>query len=501
MIRRGVKIQLAVFALIIIAGVLYVGFSYIGVTVPGRGPYTVLVDLRTTGGLYTNAMVSQRGIEVGKVSSITLKKDSQGHTYVQAALQINHGVRIFAGNSPQTDIRAKVADLSAVGEQYVDLLPQCSCGPLMGTKGPDLIPMARTSTPVDIGQEVLDLNRLLTSVNDRQLSQVIQQLGVGFNHLAPILQHLIDNGDALTRAAIANLPSQLKLINDSVTVLDTQNAVAGEFKSWARLFRSFSHQVDIDDAAIRGVIDNGIPAATTVSKLLADNAPILPSLLDNLTTFQGIQAVRLPDVQAVLELYPADTSAGFFVTPGNGTARFGDVNDSTPTCGSKPGTDGYQRTQRSNEPSGWGGAVNLNSYCHGRGIKTTPRGSRNVPRLVPGDHANITGVLSGGNNPATLANERRLVCPVAYVSGLCGAKGSSSGRLSASQAAAQVYGGFTPRADTAGPDPVISTTYNPRTGMVTGLDGKQYMLGYDGPTAPVFGSDSWEWLVLAPTMK
>jgi phospholipid/cholesterol/gamma-HCH transport system substrate-binding protein len=498
-IRRSVKFQLVAFALIIIAGVVYVGLNYVGVSVPGHGPYTVLVNLRTTGGLYTNAVVSQRGIEVGKVGSITLKKDQQGRNYVQASLEINNGVRIYAGDNPSNYIRAKVADLSAVGEQYLDLLPQCACGPVMGTKGPDLIPVQRTSTPVDVGKEVLDLNQLLTSVNDRQLSRVIQQLGAGFDHLGPILQHLIDNGDALTKAAIANLPSQLKLIDDGAKVLDTQNAVAGEFKSWARLFRSFSQSVDADDQSIRNLIDNGIPAATEVSKLLSENAPILPSLLDNLTTFQGIQAVRLPDVRAILELYPADTSAGFFVTPGNGTARFGDVNDSTPTCGSKPNTDGYQTPNRGNQPSDWGGSANLNSYCHGKNVKTTPRGSRNVPRLVAGDHTNVTGSLTGSQNPATLPRERKLVCPVPYSSGLCGPKGSGS--TSASAAAASVYGGFRQQVNTAGPDPVISTVYDPKTGLVNGLDGKKYLLGYDGPTAPIFGSDSWEWLLLAPAMK
>ena len=42
---------------------------------------------------------------------------------------------------------------------------------------------------------------------------------------------------------------------------------------------------------------------------------------------------------------------------------------------------------------------------------------------------------------------------------------------------------------------------NPQTGMLTGLDGKTYQLGYDGPLAPIFGSNSWEWLLLAPTMR
>jgi phospholipid/cholesterol/gamma-HCH transport system substrate-binding protein len=507
MIRRSVKIQLIAFAVIIIAGVAYVGANYIGLTVPGHGPYTVAAYFRTTGGIYTNAVVSERGVEVGKVGSITLVKDSQGRNMVRVGLSINHGVTI-----PANGIQAKVADLSAVGEQYVDLEPATSTGPLLGSPGHTTIPVSDTQTPEDIGQIVLHLNQLLTSVNDGRLSDVIKELGAGFNHLGPILQHLIDNGDALTKAAIASLPSQLKLINDSVTVLDTQNQVANELKSYAHTFRLFSSQIDASDASLRGVIDNGIPAAEQLSKLLSENAPIFPTLLDNLITLQGIQAVRLPDVQAILELYPADTSAGFFVTPGNGTARFGQITDSSNPCGIKPNTDGFQTASRPNTPSGWGGDVNLSSYCHGRGIKTTKRGSRNVPKLVP-DHANITGVERGAGNPATLHHERALICPVPYVSGLCGPKGAgatgpnSPGRSVAGSApgvapATSPYSTGGPGSvDHSGPQPVVTSVYNPKTGMVQGLDGKHYLLGYDGPTAPIFGSSSWEWLLLAPTMK
>lgn len=494
MIRRSVKIQLFAFAVIILVGVAYVGASYIGLTVPGHGPYTVTAYFRTSGGIYTNAVVSERGVEVGKVGSLTLVKDSQQRNMVKAELQINHDVQI-----PAQGVKAKVADLSAVGEQYVDLEPATTGAPYLGSAGHDVIPVQDTSTPLDIGKEILDLNQLLTSVNDKNLSDVIAEMGKGFNHLGPILQHLIDNGDALTRSAIASLPTQLRLIDDSVTVLDTQNAVASELKSYAHTFRLFSAQLDTSDAALRGVIDNGIPAAEQVSQLLNDNAPVLPTLFDNFITFQGIQAVRLPDVQAILELYPSDTSAGFFVTPGNGTARFGQVTDNANPCGINPNTDGYQTANRPNTTPGWGGGVNLSSYCHGKNIQATVRGSRHVPKLHP-DNANITGTMTGSHNPATLSKERQLICPVPYVTGLCGPRGSTQGAAATGTSTGAGVPG-SGQADTAGPDPVLTSTYNPHTGVVRGLDGKKYLLGYDGPGQPIFGSDSWEWLLLAPTMR
>jgi hypothetical protein len=52
-----------------------------------------------------------------------------------------------------------------------------------------------------------------------------------------------------------------------------------------------------------------------------------------------------------------------------------------------------------------------------------------------------------------------------------------------------------------GSETVVPLPYDPATGLLTGLDGKTYQLGYNGPLAPIFGSSSWEWLLLAPTMR
>jgi phospholipid/cholesterol/gamma-HCH transport system substrate-binding protein len=487
-LRRVVKIQLVAFALLIVLGVIWVGANYVGISLPGHGPYYVDVMLSRTGGIYSNAVVSVRGVEVGKVASVSLAKSGTGHTLVDARLAINRGVHIPADN-----IKATVEDLSAVGEQYVDLEPATSGGPYLGSPGHTEIASSATSTPPNFDSELVHLNELLRSVNDKQLADVIKQLGIGFDNLGPILHSLIVNGDALTKDAIATLPQQLKLIDDGRTVLDTQNQVAGELKTFARTFAGFTQQVDNSDADLRGVLDNGIPAASVLTKLLNDNAPVLPTLLDNLITVNGIQAVRLPDVRLVLELYPATTSGGFVVTPGDGTAHFGQITDSQ-----KPCKNGYSQPQRPNTPAGWGGTLDLNAYCHASATRDQ-RGARYDPKFAAGDHANITGSTS----VATTGRERKLDCPVVYTSGLCGAN-KSGGSGSGSGSGSGGGGGGLPLPLPIGkivPNSVITSTYDPKTGTVQGLDGKTYLLGYNGPLAPIFGSDSWQWLLLGPLLK
>ena len=475
MIRRTVKFQLAAFVVISLVGIFYVGSNYIGLHLFSPGPYTVKLNLTGTGGIFSNAEVTERGVTVGRVGA--MKVTPQG---VQVDLNIDHGKKIPA------DVHATVANLSAVGEQYVDLDPQTDIRPGVPLlKDGSVIPASATTLPLDDATMLLDLDKLVSSVDNKHLATVIDELGKGFNDVGPSLQALIDNGNALTEQAIQTLPSQLDLINKSRTVLDTQNAVAGELKTWAATFASFSDQLRQSDPDLRGVLDNGVTASKQLAGLLRDNESVLPTLLGNLITVNQIQAVRLPYVRATLELFPSLTAGGYYVTPGDGTAHFGMVSDNN----SSPCTQGYQSTKlrgnndSGNKPSDWGGPANLDAYCHGAGITTDYRGSRNVPRP---DNAQVTnsdpypGPRYGHTNRPTVKQQEQGGYSFTGSGGTGGASNSSSKR---------------------GADTVVPLPYDPLTGLLTGLDGKQYQLGYSGPLTPIFGSSSWEWLLLAPTMR
>lgn len=471
MIRRTVKIQLVAFLLISLLGIFYVGSNYVGFHFLSGGPFTVHMFLPESGGIFTNAEVTERGVTVGRVGAMNVRSDSThcgsaGHC-VEVDLQIDHGKKIPA------QLHATVAELSAVGEQYVDLAPETDSAPYLQKNS--VIEIQDTTIPPDTATLLVDLDRLVNSVNRQNLATVIDELGKGFNGVGPSLQALIDNGNALTQQAINTLPQQLKLIDDGRTVLDTQNAVAGELKAWAASLASFSDQLRVSDPSIRQVLDSGVGASKQLAGLLRDNEAVLPTLLGNLITFNQIQAVRLPYVRATLELFPSLTAAGFYVTPGDGTAHFGQVNDSSSPC-----TTGYASTKiRGNNdngttPSDWGGPANLDAYCHGAGITSDQRGSRNIPRP---DNAQVTnsdpypGPVYGHSKHPTLKEQR-----------------GGGGKTSANAAEFSQ-------------DTIVTLPYDPTTGMLTGLDGKQYQLGYDGPLAPIFGSNSWEWLLLAPTMR
>jgi phospholipid/cholesterol/gamma-HCH transport system substrate-binding protein len=232
------------------------------------------------------------------------------------------------------------------------------------------------------------------------------------------------------------------------------------------------------------LLDNGVTASQQLQGLLQDNESALPTLLGNLVTFNQIQQVRLPYVKAIFELLPPQVAGGFYVTPGDGTAHFGMVQQVNPTDQPQnPCTTGYATGQpsgykptklRTNTEGQWGGPANLDAFCKNDNTNDL-RGSRFVPRPA-GDNAQVTnsdpypGPAYGKSSSPTVAQQRASV------------------------------GG--PANPSATPDlRTIFLPYNPSTGAVTGFDGKTYQLGYNGPLAPIFGSNSWEWLLLAPTMR
>jgi len=463
MIRRSVKIQLVAFVLISIVGVTYVGLNYVGINFTSK-PYTVKLMLANTGGIFPNAAVTERGVDVGRVGSMRLTPEHQ----VEVDLHIKNGTNI-----PANGLKATVANLSAVGEQYVDLEPATTDAPYL--KAGSVIPASAATVPLDDATMLVNIDRLVNSVDKQHLTTMIEELGKGLQDVGPSLQALIDNGNALTQAAIDSLPQQLKLIDDSVTVLDTQRDVAGELKSWAASFASFSDQLRQSDPDLRGIFDNGIVASKQLQTLLVDNESALPTLLGNLITFNSIQQVRLPYVKAIFQLLPPQIAGGFYVTPGDGTAHFGMVNQTGTDQPQSPCTTGYESTKlRGNNGGGdWGGPANLDAYCH-TDAANDQRGSRYVPRPA-GDHANVTnsdpypGPVYGKSSSPTVAQQ-------------------NSGKANTAAAA-------------AAPTSVLSLPYDPATGMVTGTDGRSYQLGFNGPLAPIFGSNSWEWLLIAPTMR
>lgn len=367
MITRATVYQLIAFAVITIVGVTYVTVKYVGLgdLLTGRS-YLVSVDLAESGGIFEGAEVTYRGVTVGRVEALRLQGDG-----------VRVDLRLDGTEQVPSDTDAVVENRSAVGEQYVDLQPATADGPFLAAG--DVIPRERTRTPVPTEQLLLDVSRLVESVDRQDLQVVVSELGKAFAGGSRDLERLLDAGDRLTLAATDALPETLTLIDDGAIVLDTQRETGPAIRSFATDLADLSETLASEqtDADLRAVLDNGVVASGELDGLLQDNRSAIAGLLTNLVTVGEVTVMRVDGIEQMLVTYPAVVAGGYTVVPGDGTAHFGLVLSTQPAA-CEQGYEGTTRTDpnqtTAQEPT------NTGAQCTAaRGSGTNVRGAQNAP--------------------------------------------------------------------------------------------------------------------------
>lgn len=146
-----------------------------------RDTYSVYGIFQAAGGVFTNQEVTYRGVQVGLVGEMSLTPDA-----VKIEMVIDPKFRI-----PREGTRARILYKSAVGEQFIDLLPETAAGPYF--QEGDVIPIDRTAIPIQTEDLLRDLDSVLASVDSKALGTLVDELGGGLG----------DHGDEVRRLVLA----------------------------------------------------------------------------------------------------------------------------------------------------------------------------------------------------------------------------------------------------------------------------------------------------------
>ena len=369
MISSRTKKQLLVFVFITLVGVSFVGARYARLDkLVYDSSYQVKAQFAQSGGIFTGAEVTYRGVRVGQVSDMELTRDG-----VDVVLSIDKGY-----DRIPSDTLALVANKSAVGEQYVDLEPRVDSGPYL--RDNSRITTPNTQVPVSTTRILTSVDQFVNSVPQDDLRTVVSELGAGFKDTGPDLARMIDTSSSFIQAANQNFDTTTALIRDSNTVLRTQSDKGSAINSFAQNLALFSGVVADNDQALRALIDNGSATANELRTFLEQNQVDLGSLINNLVTTGQVVVKHLDGVRQILVLYPHEVSAGYTVSaksPEGYNARFGLILNQTPGICDK----GYDTKEfrspldRADKP------MNVNAHCAEPASKTNARGAQNAPRV------------------------------------------------------------------------------------------------------------------------
>jgi phospholipid/cholesterol/gamma-HCH transport system substrate-binding protein len=335
MLRRSTKIQLIIFVIITLLGVSYVSAEYVGLTNGIFGPSgcTVTADFPDSGGIFTDAEVTYRGVTVGRVGQLHLLPNG-----VRVDLKIKNC------NNPRIPASAiaQVSDRSVIGEQYVNLIPPNGDGPYL-RKGSN-IAMAGNKIPLPPQALLQSLDTFVHSVNTQNLSTLVNELGQAFNDQGPALSALLDSSNLLLNAAQSNLPDTLALIKNSDQTLQTQLDSSADIATWAHNLNLLSQQLKASNGDISHLFSPGSTDLATIGTFVTDNRTDLGVTLSNLASTGQLLVRRIDGVEELFELYPSLAAGTYTSLRSDGVGLLGFVvNSPNPVdCGAIKATQPRQ---------------------------------------------------------------------------------------------------------------------------------------------------------------
>lgn len=177
---RKVLVSGLAMVLMAVSATLYLTYGVFGFK-PGARTYSLSVLLPNSGGLMQTSPVTLNGLQVGRVQS--LAKAEGG---VRAALRVEAKYRIPA------DAEVTVANLSAVGEQYINFAPKSTGGPYF----PDgaAVPGGQVVAPLTIARALGGLQGVMTQLDPDSINTILSGADTAIDGVGPSIQKLVESG-------------------------------------------------------------------------------------------------------------------------------------------------------------------------------------------------------------------------------------------------------------------------------------------------------------------
>ena len=375
MLTRFIKIQLIIFTILTIIALVVLGWYYLRLpSVVGIGQYELHADLPRSGGLYATANVTYRGTQIGKVTDVVPTE-----TGAQATMSIDSNIKIPA------DAVANVHSVSAIGEQYLDLVSTSdNQGPFLNAGST----ITQSTVPSEIGPALDAANNGLAVLPRDKIDSLLTETSQAVGGLGPALKRLVDSTTAIATDLKANLGPVNDIINNSTPILNSQVESGDAIEQWSRNLNTIASQTAEQDPALRSALQQAAPTADQLNAVFGDVREALPQTIANLSIVTDLLKRYNKGLEQALVILPQGATAvqAGTIFPGEGLLHVGLGLGTPQPCltGFLPASEWRAPADTSPRPLPDG------LYC--KIPKDTPanvvRGARNYPCAdVPGKRA------------------------------------------------------------------------------------------------------------------
>lgn len=294
-LKRRVHVAQGLLAFILVAGAAVVGHLIVAGPLFGHS-IEVNLDMPNAAGLHPRSDVSYRGQHVGSVTRIDLTADG-----LRAKIKLDGAVRI------PSDTDVIVADLSAVGEQYVDFRPRSASGPYLADGS--TVVAGPSDLPLPTWQLLTHAKSLLSQIKTSDIETIGREVqaifGGGGVDLAGLMTE-VHNTLGMVRQLT---PTTLALLQDAHTPLGTFANLSPSVVTLMRNSRAITAQLRKSNPTIAKLIDQGNVLVPVIVQDFHSVSPILVKLLDDGTPVAAMARSHVPGLQHWFQWGPSQLQA------------------------------------------------------------------------------------------------------------------------------------------------------------------------------------------------
>lgn len=371
MLPTLVRGQLVGFALVSFLAMSLLGIRYLEIPASfGVGRFDVSVPLSHASGLYPNAPVTYRGVQVGTVASVDLTPDG-----TVATLSLKDDALV------PSSARVEVRNGSVIGEPFLNLVADSGRADRPLHEG-DSIPANRVQLPVSTGTFLTEVRKLVTSLPLDDLRTTLAESAEAFRDPGA-LPSIIDSSTALVDTASQNRTATFDLIENSQKVLETQDDLRRKIRSTTNDLEDFTDALAGGDDELRRVLESGGPAAAQAIVLIRGLSKSLPALAQDAADFGEVLNVYRPSIKHLLIVFPGALEAQATVQRYYPDQKYGESGLSFKLTVNNPPVcyEGFPEAFKQRNPEDLSPLpLPPNSYC--KVASSDPRivrGARNMP--------------------------------------------------------------------------------------------------------------------------
>ncbi|WP_082945207.1 MCE family protein [Mycobacterium sp. 852013-50091_SCH5140682] len=384
LLTRFIKMQLVIFLTLTLVALVVLGLVFLRLpTWAGVGMYNLNAELPNSAGLYKTANVTYRGTTIGKVTSVE-------PTETGARIQMN----IYNRYKIPTDATANVHSVSAVGEQFIDLISPGESKAYFASG--DTI--TKGTVPSEVGPALDAAEHGLSVLPKEKIGVLLDETAKAVGGLGPSLQRLVDSTQSIASDFKDNLDPVNDIVTNSGPIIDSQVNSGDAISRWARNLNTISAQTAQNDAALRSTIEQAAPTADQLNAVFGDVRESLPQTLANLEIVIDMLKRYNKNVEQVLVVLPQGAAIAQTATifAPEGLLHFGLGINMPPPCltGFLPASQWRAPADTTTAPLPSG------LYCKiPKDAQNAVRGARNYPCAdVPGKRA-ATPIECRSNEP------------------------------------------------------------------------------------------------------